>query len=122
MPEPHTQQVPTLVWLLQSGGLAPLALGLVLAAIAIIFVVRPNRKASLILAFLALLPAIFALVVVYSATAEFNEMAMSPTPPQPAEFARITSRAMGSSFCGLLGTVLPAFVALLGLLRAYKSA
>jgi purine-cytosine permease-like protein len=121
MPEAQPQQIPTIVWLLKSGGVAPLALGLILAVIGIVLVIRPNRTASAILAFLSLLPAIFGLIVVYSAAADYAQMAVSPTPPKPAEFAAITGRAMSYSFCGLLGTILPVFIVVLALSRACKS-
>ena len=121
MPESQPQQISTIVWLLQSGGIAPLALGLILAFVGIVFVIRPNRTWSMTLAFLSLLPAIVGLIVVYSAAADYAEMARSPNAPRPAEFARLTGRAMGSSFCGLLGTILPVFVAILALARTAKS-
>ena len=121
MPVAQPQQIPTIVWLLNSGGFAPLAFGLVLAIIGIVLIIRPNRMASAILAFVSLLPAIVGLIVVYAAAANFAEMAVSPTPPKPAEFAALTGRAMSSSFCGLLGTILPVFTAVLALSRACKS-
>ena len=121
MPEAQPQQIPTIVWLLQPGGIAPLALGLILALVGMVFVIRPNRSSSMILAFLSLLPAIIGLIVVYAAAAEYAEMARSRIGPKPAEFARLTGRAMGSSFCGLLGTILSVFVAILALARTGKS-
>jgi hypothetical protein len=121
MPEAQPQQIPTIGWLLQSGGLAPLAFGLILAVVGLIFVIRPNRTAGLMIAVLSLLPAIFGLVVVYSAAVDYVEMAASPRVPKPSEFAEITGRAMGSSFCALLGTIVPLFVAVLAQSRAYNT-
>ena len=121
MPDEELQQIPTILWLLKSGGIAPLALGLLLAAIGIVFLIRPNRMASTILAFASLLPALVGLIVVYSAAADCAEMAVSPTAPKPAEFAAIIGRAMSNSFCALLGTLLPVFFAVLAMLRAFSS-
>jgi hypothetical protein len=121
MPEAQPHQIPTIVWLLQSGGLAPLAFGVILAVVGIVFVIRPNRTGSLVFAVISLLPAIFGLVVVYSAAADYVEMAPSATAPKPAELARITGQAMGSSFFGLLGTIIPVFVAVLALSRAART-
>ena len=120
MSEAQPQSIPTILWLLQSGGVALLALGLVLALIGIVLVIRPNRTASTLLAFLSLLPAALGLIVIYSAAATYGEMARSPSPPRPAEFAAVTCRAMSYSFCGLLGAILPLFVAVLALLRGSK--
>ncbi len=121
MPEAQSQQIPTILWLLKSGGFAPLALGLILSVIGIVLVIRPNRTASTILAFLSLLPGILGLIFVYSAATDYAEMAVSPRVPKPADFAAITGRAMSFSFCGLLGTILPIFVAVLALSRASNS-
>jgi len=118
MLQAEPQQVSTLSWLLQSGGLPPLVLGLVFALIGIVFIIRPNRAASLILAFLSLVPAIFGLIAVYSAATAYAKMAASSTMPKPSEFAELTGLAMSSSFCGLLGTLLSVFIAVLAMSRA----
>jgi len=122
VPEVEPPQIPTIIWLLQSGGLAPLAMGFVVAVLGIFFVIRPNHTASMILAFLSLLPAVFGLVAVYSAATAYGDMAKLPTMPKPSEFATLTGQAMGSSFCGLLGTILPIFVAILAMSRSSKRA
>lgn len=118
---PDAPQIQLIVWLLKSGGFTPLALGLVLAAIGIVLLNRPNRTASTILAFLSLLPAFVGLIVVYSAAVDFAEMATSPNLPKPSEYAHIIGHAMSNSFCGLLGTILPVFFAVLALSRICKS-
>lgn len=100
----------------------PLTLGSIVAVVGVICVVKPSRLASLIVALLSLLPAVCGMVVVYAAAVDYAQVAASPTPPKPAEFARLTGRAMGSSFFGLLGTVVPMFVAVLALSRAGKNA
>lgn len=120
MPEFQPQQTSTIVWLLLSGGIVPLAFGLTLALFAIVFVIWPNRTASMIVAFLSMFPAIIGLIVVYSAAAEYTELTASPLAPKPAEIATLTARAMGSSFNGLLGTILPVFTALLALVRTAR--
>ena len=121
MSEVQPRSIPTLLWLLQSGGFALLALGFFVALIGIVLVIRPNRTATTAMAFLSLIPAILGLILIYSAATAYCEMAASPTPPKPAEFSAVTGRAMSYSFCGLLGATLPIFVACLALLRGSKS-
>jgi hypothetical protein len=118
MPDAQLQQVPTIVWLLHSGGVLPLAVGLTLAVIAVFFVIKPSRAASNALAFLSIFPAIISLVVVYSAAVDFADLAASPQARKPAEFAMITGRAMGSSFSGLVATILSMFTASLAVARS----
>ena len=85
-------KIPTIVWLLQSGGFSLLIWGLIVALFGIKPLIRPNVAGSAIVGFLSLLPAIFGLTAVYSAAAEFGEMVSSPMPPKPAEIAAITGR------------------------------
>lgn len=120
MPEAEPHQVSTIVWLLQSGGFVPLVVGLVVALIGIVPLIRPSAAAAAFVGLLALLPAIFGLISVYYAASEYAEMAASPIPPKPAEFAAITGRAMSSSFCALLGTLLAVVVALMAMWRSGK--
>lgn len=120
MLEAQPQQIPTIVWLLQSGGIVPLAFGLILLLFAIVYGIWPNRTASMILVFMSMFPAIIGLGVVYSTAAEYVEMTASPVAPKPAELATLTARAMGSSFSGLLGTILPVFTAFLALARTAR--
>ena len=94
MPEAETQQIPTIIWLLQSGGWAPLAWGFIVALIGIVPIVRPKLNASIFVGILSLTPLIIGLFTVYFAASEFAEMAASTTPPKPAEFAEVTGRAM----------------------------
>ena len=51
MPNDEPQQILTIIWLLTSGGLKLLALGLILAGIGLVLLIRPHRLASTILAF-----------------------------------------------------------------------
>ena len=121
MPEAQPpQQTSTIVWLLQSGDHAALVLGLTLSLVGIVLVRRPNRKASIVLAFLSLLPGIVGLFAVYSAASDYSDLAVSQRAPEPLEFLEITRRAMGSSFCGVIGTLIPIFIAVLALSRSYK--
>ena len=116
MPNDEPQQILTIIWLLTSGGLKLLALGLILAGIGLVLLIRPHRLASTILAFLTFLPVVVGAITVYSAASDYAEMAASPTTPKPSEFAELTGRAMSSSFCALLGTALAVFFAVLVLL------
>ena len=122
MPDAQPQQISALVWMLQSGGLTLLALGLLLALVGIVLVFQPSRKGSEMLIFLSLLPGMIGMVLVYSAAADYVEMAASPVTPKPAELAQITGRAMSNSFCGLLATILPVFIAAMAISRTRKSA
>jgi len=70
MQEAEPRPSPTLAWLLMSGGLAPLALGIILALVGTFFVIRPKRLASMILGFLSLSPGIFGLIAVYLDTGQ----------------------------------------------------
>lgn len=120
MPEGELQKIPTIVWLLQSGGFWLLVWGFIIALFGIKPLIRPNVAGTAIVGFLSLLPAIFGLVAVYSAAAEYAEMAASPMPPKPVEFAAITGRAMSYSFCALLGTLLGVSVAVAAMWRSGK--
>jgi hypothetical protein len=118
VPDVEPQQISTLVWLFRSGGLVLLVWGIISALLAIVPVVRPNRKASLIVGLLALLPVIAALFSVYFAAAEYASMAAAPVPPKPTEFAQVTGLAMSRSFFGLLGSLLAMSTALVAIVRS----
>jgi hypothetical protein len=120
MLDAEPQQISTIAWLLQSGGLIALVWGLIIATIGIIPLIRPSITASVLLGVLSLLPAIFGAGAVYFAAAEYVDMAASATPPKPAEFSAITGRAMSYSFCALLGTLLAVSVTALSMWRSRK--
>lgn len=118
MPEAEVQRVPTIIWLITSGGWIPLTLGIILAAIAIVVAIRPHRTAARSLALLSLLPSIVGIFLVYSAAQDYSDMAVSPNAPRPDDFARVTGHAMSASFCGLLGTMLAVSTSVLAMRRA----
>lgn len=115
MADNNPPQIPTIVWLLQSGSATPLVVGLMLAVVGMFLVIRPNRTLSLVLAIISLSPAIVGLIAVYVAAGDYLQLAHSSENPKPAEFAVLTGRAMGSSFWGLLGTLVSVFPATLAL-------
>ena len=118
MQEAQPQQTLVIVWLLNSGGFSLLVLGLMFAVAGIVLLIWPSRALSMILAFLSTLPAVIALIAVYTASSKYAEMASASTAPKPAEFAAITGKALSFGFCGLLGTLLSTIFAVLALARA----
>ncbi|KAA5543147.1 hypothetical protein FYK55_12755 [Roseiconus nitratireducens] len=122
MPDAQYEQTNTFFWLLSAGGLPLLGLGLLLAAIGIVLIIWPLRRASFVLVLLSILPAVLGLITVYSAAVDYGEMAGLSTPPKPAEFAAATSRAMSSSFFGLLGTIVALIPSLAAVARATNPA
>ena len=121
MPDAEPQQISTLVWLFRSGGLVLLAWGVITALLAVIPVIWPNRKASLFVAVLALLPSVAGVISVYFAADAYIDMVAAPLPPKPTQFAQLTGSAMSRSFCGLLGSLFAMSVALLAIVRSTSS-
>lgn len=117
MTEFPAQQIPTIAWLVQSGGAWLLVWGLVVAVAGIRSLIRPQSSVLVTLGLLSLLPAIFGTVVVYFVANEYAEMAAASAPPKPSEFAALTARAMSYSFCSLLGTFVGSLMSLAAMAR-----
>ncbi len=110
-----------LEFLLRSGGLSLLGLGLLLALCGGYFIVRPQYGSALMIYALAtLLPATLALLAIYSACGQFTAMGKAEVSPKPAEFASVVGYAMSSGFFGILGTLLPTVMAWIAFSRAAK--
>lgn len=115
----QVQQISNLAFLLRSGGLPFVAIGLALGIVGLIFVIKPRGQWTVaIYAFASLLPGLFAMLSVYSSCSEFAALASGPEVPKPAELFGTIGRAMGCSFYGLLGTVIPMLLAIIAFLRA----
>ncbi|MEZ6057004.1 MAG: hypothetical protein R3C01_09900 [Planctomycetaceae bacterium] len=111
------QQISTFAWLLRSGGVWPLGLGMLLAVVGIVLVFKRSITATKILGFASLLPAIIGLICVYMAADDFGELASSERPFKPNDLARIVGRGMSYGFFGLLGTILSMFFAAVAFAR-----
>lgn len=108
-----------IVWFLQSNySLILLLLAVFISLAGIILCFIPNRRASIVLVFFSFLPGVFSLALVYKAASEFSALASSPAAPEPTEFARVISQALGSGFCGILATLIPMLIAIVALVRA----
>ena len=79
--------------------------------------VQSEEALRLAKAVLSFLPGIFAMVGICTASQRFTEMATSPNPPKPAEFAAVTGAAMSYGFLGIASTIVPVMLGLLAFRR-----
>lgn len=118
---PPVEQLSPLLHLLRAGGaygVLLLAFGALLALWAAVDLMFVRSRALLSLQALAsLLPALLGFVGVYVSYCEFVEMAATPVPPKPAEFARVVTFAMACGIWGPLATVVPAALGVFALTR-----
>ena len=104
--ETEIQQVSAFVFLLKSGGITFLLLGLIMAAVGVVLAVRrTSRMTAVLFACISPLPGILALLAAYAAFRQFSDIASSPEPPKPSDLARSISYGMSAGFFGILGTV-----------------
>ena len=113
-------QISTFGWLLRSASLWPAVFGILIAGLGIFCFVRPNRKLSLVVIFLSLVPALVGMPLVYSSAKEFTKLASAETPPKPSEIVESVGSGLGTGLFSLFGTALPVYVASLALLRSWK--
>ena len=113
-------QISTFGWLLRSASLWPAVFGILIAGLGIFCFVRPNRKLSLVVIFLSLVPALVGMPLVYSSAKEFTKLSSAETPPKPSEFVEAVGSGLGTGLFSLFGTALPVYVASLALLRSWK--
>ncbi len=113
-------KVTTLGWLFENADMRPACLGLLVAAFAAVFLFRPSRRGSYTTAFLSLIPGVFGMLLVYSASKEFTEMGRWGAPPKPSEFAEAAGIGLGTGLFSLLGMCIALYVSLLALYRSTK--
>lgn len=113
------QQVSELTFLLRAGdgyGSMLIGLGIVLTIwgwLDLLFV--RNRTVLILHALLSFTPGLLALWGIHSAYEAYTAMAVSPTPPKPAEFAAAINLAMACGIWGIAGTVVSGFFGVLAL-------
>ena len=113
-------QISTFGWLFRSATLWPAVFGILIAGLGIYCFIRPNRKLSLLVIFLSLVPALVGMPLVYSSAKEFTKLSSAETPPKPSEIVESVGSGLGTGVFSLFGTALPVYVASLALLRSWK--
>jgi len=107
-----------IAFFLSGGGLPLLAIGLAMSLWAVFNIAfSPSRRWMLVQCFWSLLPGVIAIVVIYQSYVEFAELAIAPQPPKPAVFAKVTGRIISCGFLGLISTILPVTLGLIGIAR-----
>lgn len=114
------EKVSTFAWLYSNASLFPAIVGLGVALIGLVFFVRPSRRGSIISAFLALIPAMMGMLMVYSIAKDFVEIAQGDSVVKPSAMAQCVGRGFGTALSSLFGTSLALYVSLLALLRSWK--
>lgn len=94
---------------------------MLIACLGVYCFIRPNRKLSLVVIFLSLVPALIGMPLVYSSAKAFTKSASAEIPPKPSEIFEPVGAGLGTGLFSLFGTALPIYVGSLALLRSWKS-
>lgn len=117
----QAQRYPLLLWFLQSNySIALLVMAVSITFLGLFLCVRPNRTASIALAFATLVPGVIAAGLVLAAGSNFSKLASSPTVPEPTEMAAVINMALSSGFYGLVATLIPMLIAIVSLVRSTR--
>ncbi|WP_442511915.1 hypothetical protein SH528x_003665 [Novipirellula sp. SH528] len=112
------QTIHPLVFLFTGAGWPLLAFGLVFSILGLWNLYCGKHPTMVFVhSLLSLLPAMIAIVGIYISYNDFAELGSSSTAPKPSEFARIVGNAMSIGFCGLVSTVPPVALGIIGLWR-----
>ncbi len=113
MPSP----ISNTLWLITSGGMPLLVLGIILANVSLVFWIFPHRTLSLLAAILSVLPAVLAMFVLCTAVDEVSSINMPNT--SRMQISEFVGETVSYAFCGTLGSTIAMLTSIAALRRSF---